>query len=66
MRSYESKKHAMEISGYANDGKIKVNASKTNRLARRAAKKQLSPEKYERYIAVVKRYKELKEEEEDK
>ena len=47
MRSYESKKHAMEISGYANDGKIKVNASKTNRLARRAAKKQLSPEKYE-------------------
>ena len=63
MRSYESKKNALQISGYASNGTIKVNASKSNRLARRAAKKQLSPEKYERYIAVVKRYKELKEEE---
>lgn len=63
MRAYESKKNALQISGRASNGTIKVNASKTNRLARRTAKKQLTAEEYDRFIAIVERYKELKEEE---
>ena len=62
MRGYESKKSALQISGHASSGTIKQNLSKENRLARRTAKKQMTAEEYERYIAVVNRYKELKEE----